>query len=69
MNGPMCCGMPSHLNVISPRLQFYVCGECKQEVKEEEFNLPDLRGKFPRKTGQLIMNDDGQYEFIFDYDC
>lgn len=32
MNGPMCCGMPARLNVISPTLQFWVCGECKREV-------------------------------------
>lgn len=42
MNGPMCCGLPSYENVISPRLRFFVCKECKQEVKEARAELKKL---------------------------
>jgi hypothetical protein len=32
MNSPMCCGMPATWNVVSVRLAFWICKECRKEV-------------------------------------
>lgn len=31
----MCCGVKARWVTISPRIEYWYCGECKKEVKEE----------------------------------
>jgi hypothetical protein len=33
---PVCCGVEATWVVLSPRLEYWYCRECKQEVDEEE---------------------------------
>ena len=56
---PYCCGKPSTLNVVSPRLQFWVCKECKNEVKEIDFSdVYYYTGYQDHKYGYIMPSGD-----------
>jgi hypothetical protein len=44
--GPMCCGAPAYLNVVSPRLQFWVCDSCKKEVLDLPSPQPEQTDEY-----------------------